>query len=195
MGISKRLRAAFACALLLLIPHAGLARDYKADIATLYSWTREQGKDGRVDQRAAIILGFSGAPPEGIAVTRKAYQDNETRFIYAFNLFIVNQAPILVMFKTTTTLSALWLLSLDGRILRAAEATKAGSGPVAVDRHPAYFVETIDYLLKERSHALAENLLLASVMTFPNFRENDVPEFPRFRIPPRAPMTCRGVTT
>ena len=168
---SNFLHAAFVCAFVIFAPSIAPARDIKDEIDSLYNWACEQGKYGYVDQRAAVILGFPNAPPEGIPVIRKAYQDNQTRFIYAFNVFIVNDTPAIIMFKITTELSALWLLSLESRILRAAEATKLGSGPVPVDRYHSYLIETKDYLLKERIPAISEKPLTGKCQTIPEFTE------------------------
>ena len=123
----------------------------RRDIATLTSWVRQQGRTSALDGPASKLLGLSEGTP--LPVVRKAYEDDVTNIVYAFNLVSVDGTTRIVMIRTTNELSAHWLISDDGKILRAAEATRSVRQPVPNDKYFNYWLETKDYLLNEMSKA------------------------------------------
>jgi hypothetical protein len=153
-------------ALLAMLPSATFARD-KDDFRALYDWTCEQGRLKKIERVAADLLGIPAT--SDIPALRKAYRDEATKIIYAFFIFSVNGVPKMAMFRMTQTLNVAWLVSEDGGPLRTAEVTTKRFGPVALDRYREYFLETKDYLLKERSHAVAEHALTGNCQAIPEF--------------------------
>jgi len=144
---------------------ATLAQECKADIDALYAWTCEQGRENRLQGAGAELLGLNTGAD--VPALRKAYQDDVTRTIYAFNIVMIKAARQTVMFRLTNQLSALWLVSQEGRISKAAEVTATGMRQVPAERHYNYFIETKDYLLNERSKAVADKPLTGKCLPIP----------------------------